>query len=197
MNTWFLCKVKYIKVDDSGREKKVTEAYLVDAISFSDAEKRMYFLMEQYIRGEFSIHNISKTNFSDVFNAEDAEIWYKCKITYNDIDEKTEKVKAITNYALVAANDVKDCYDRVHVCFKDMLVPFEVPSIQESPIVDVFPHFAMDPREVEGNLRPITEQEKTELLSNNLTPNQEFENEDGFVDEQDYETYASEEDENE
>ena len=193
MNTWFLCKVKYVKVDDSGREKKVTEPYLVDAISFSDAEKRMYFLMEQYIRGAFSIHNISKTNFSDVFNAEDAEIWYKCKVTYNDVDEKTEKVKAITNYALVAANDVKDCYERIHTCYKDMLVPFEVPSIQESPIIDVFPHFAMDPREAEGNLRPINQEEKTDILTNNMTPNAEFEGEAGFVDEQSYEETVVEE----
>jgi hypothetical protein len=181
-----------VKVDDNGKEKKVTEPYLLDAISFSDAEKRMYFLMEQYIRGEFSIHNISKTNFSDVFNAEDAEIWFKCKVTYNDVDEKTEKVKAITNYALVAANDVKDCFDRIHECYKDMLVPFEVPSIQESPIVDVFPHFAMDPREVEGNLRPMDEAEKTQMLTNNLSPNPEFESEEGFIDEEQAEAMESE-----
>ncbi|MBI9035893.1 MAG: DUF4494 domain-containing protein [Bacteroidales bacterium] len=183
MNIWFLCKVRYVKVDEHGKEKKTTEPYLVDAVSFSDAEKRMYYLMEQYIHGEFSITNIAKTNFNDVFNFDDAQLWYKCKITYNDVDEKTEKVKPITNYALVAANDVKDAFDRVHECYKEMLVQFEVPSIQESPVVDVFPYFAMDDRILDGELKPIDQPVNSEFETKQMTPNPEFEEEEGFIDE--------------
>jgi hypothetical protein len=143
MNTWFECKVRYVKVDENGKEKKTTEPYLVDAVSFSDAESRMNYLMEQYIHGEFSIRDIKQTPFTDVVNSDDAQLWFKCKVTYSDVDEKTEKVKQVTNWVLIAANDVPDAHERVQEAFKDMLVQFEIPSIQESPIVDVFPYFEM------------------------------------------------------
>ena len=62
MNTWFECGVKYVKVDAEGREKKASEVYLIDAVSFTEAENRIYRVLEQMISGEFTVSKISKTN---------------------------------------------------------------------------------------------------------------------------------------
>lgn len=93
MNTWFTVKVKYTKQLEDGRLKRVTEPYLVDAVSFTDAEARIYEEIGSSVQGEFSITGISKTDFADIFYYEDAEDWYKCKLTYISVDADSGKEK--------------------------------------------------------------------------------------------------------
>lgn len=140
MKTWFVCKVKYQKQDEKGKVKNVSEQYLVDAVSFTEAESRIYEKMGELIAGEFYVSNISKSNFTDVFYYEDAETWHKCKMTYVLEVEGSGKEKKVTNYILLTAPDVKTAYDRVYESLKAMLVDFRVPEIAESPILEVFPY---------------------------------------------------------
>lgn len=137
MKTWFLCKVKYQKEDGNGRLKSVTEPYLVDAVSFTEAETRIYEEMGERIRGEFIITGISKTKIVDVFHYEDADIWHKCKVTYY-VAEENGKEKKIVNQFIVTADNAKDAYDRIYESLGNMLVSFRVPEVVESPIVEVF-----------------------------------------------------------
>jgi hypothetical protein len=137
MKTWFLCKVKYQKEDENGRLKSVTEPYLVDAVSFTEAETRIYEEMGERIRGEFIITGISKTKIVDVFHYEDADIWHKCKVTYY-VAEENGKEKKIVNQFIVTADNAKDAYDRIYESLGNMLVSFRVPEVVESPIVEVF-----------------------------------------------------------
>jgi hypothetical protein len=137
MKTWFLCKVKYQKEDENGRLKSVTEPYLVDAVSFTEAETRIYEEMVERIRGEFIITGISKTKIVDVFHYEDADIWHKCKVTYY-VAEENGKEKKIVNQFIVTADNAKDAYDRIYESLGNMLVSFRVPEVVESPIVEVF-----------------------------------------------------------
>jgi hypothetical protein len=140
MKTWFACKVKYQKQDEKGKVKNVSEQYLVDAVSFTEAESRMYEKMGELIQGEFYVSSISKSNFTDVFYYEDAETWHKCKMTYVLEVEGSGKEKKVTNYVLLTAPDVKTAYDRVYESLNNMLVDFRVPEISESPILEVFPY---------------------------------------------------------
>jgi hypothetical protein len=140
MKTWFVCKVKYQKQDEKGKVKNVSEQYLVDAVSFTEAESRIYEKMGDLIQGDFYVSNISKSNFTDVFHYEDAETWHKCKMTYTLEVEGSGKEKKITNYILLTAPDVKTAYDRVYESLNNMLVDFRVPEISESPILEVFPY---------------------------------------------------------
>lgn len=142
MHTWFECKVRYIKIDETtGKEKKVNEPYLVDAVSFTEAESRIHKELEQMIRGEFHVTNIRKADYTDIFPFDDADRWYKCKVGYVSIDEAAGKEKKITSQMLVMGNNLKEAYDNLLSSLSGMTVDFDVIGINESPIMDVFPYF--------------------------------------------------------
>lgn len=142
MQTWFECKVKYVKVDQDGRERKVSESYLVDAVSFTDAETRMIEQMQQLVRGgEFHIDNIKKSNIIEIFPHDNGEYWFKAKIGLVTIDEKAGKEKKINNYFLVAADDFKQALQRLEEGLSYILVPYQISAMNLSTIVDVFPYF--------------------------------------------------------
>ena len=87
MHNWFECKIKYTKVDPaSGKEKTVKEPYLVDAVTFSEAESRMHEIMEPYHGSEFMVTGLRKVNYSYIFNYEVSEQWYKAKVFFIDVD---------------------------------------------------------------------------------------------------------------
>jgi hypothetical protein len=160
MRIWFLCKVKYAKENEQGLLKNVSEQYLVDAVSFTEAEARIYDMLGSTIRGDFQVTNISKSNFVDVFPYEDIDIWHKCKISYVVADGDSGKEKKVTQYMLVTAHDVKEAYERIQESLSNMLVTFRVPDITESPIVEVFP-YERDDEELlpppPANLKPLSE----------------------------------------
>ena len=140
MKTWFACKVKYQKEDEHGRLKNVTEAYLVDALSFTEAEAKIYEEMGQRIMGEFQVTSIVKSKIVDVFEYPDAATFYSCKVSYMVADADSGKEKKVTNLMIITANHVKEAYDRIHESLHNMLVTFVIPEIKESPILEVFHH---------------------------------------------------------
>ena len=141
MQTWFEVKVKYVKIDQDGRERKVSESFLVDAVSFTDAESRMAKEMQQIVRGEFQIDAIKKSNIVEIFPAEAGQFWFKAKITLVTIDEKAGKEQKVNNFFLVAADDLEEARIRLQEGLSYILIPFAAISIALSPIVDVFPYF--------------------------------------------------------
>lgn len=70
MHTWFECKIRYEKTMDNGMNKKVTEPYLVDALSFTEAEARIIEEMTPFISGEFTVSDIKRANYSELFPCE-------------------------------------------------------------------------------------------------------------------------------
>ncbi len=157
MTTWFVCKVKYLKIDEQGNAKQITEPYIVDAVSFTDAESRIYKEMEQRIAGgDFTIADISRSNFEDIFYYEDSDILYKCKVTYSDLDTKNQKEKKVVKYMLVTANNIKEAYERLEDKLSTMIVPYEVPSIIVSPFVDIFTYESSDNGRTTGTLQPMS-----------------------------------------
>jgi len=151
MQTWFEVKVKYVKVDPDGRERKVSESYLVDAVSFTDAETRIIQQMQQLIRGEFQVDNIKKSNIIEIFPAEQGEFWYKARIAIVTIDEKAGKEKKVNNYFLVAADDFKEAFRRLEEGLSYILVPYQTTAMSLSNIADVFPYFQ------DGTVKPLPE----------------------------------------
>ena len=140
-NNWFECKVKYVKIDENGKEKKVTEPYLVDAVSFTEAEARIHTELEKMIHSDFMVTGISKSNINELFPNENGACWFKAKTSFVTVDEESGKEKKSNSYMLVEANNVKDAYEFLTEGLSDMIVPFEIPSVTESPIMDVFPFF--------------------------------------------------------
>ncbi|MCU4176676.1 DUF4494 domain-containing protein [Carboxylicivirga sp. N1Y90] len=163
MQNLFECKVKYEKIDEqSGTNKKVSETYLIDAVSFTEAESRIYKEMEMMIRGEFIVTNIRKANYTEIFPNDDGDRWFKSKISYVSVDENSGKEKKISNQILVMANDVKHAFDKIHEGMNGMTVDFDINAIAESPILDFFPYFKGDEvnEEIPANLRPIEREEE-------------------------------------
>lgn len=166
MQNWFECKIRYTKIDEkTGKEKKVNEPYLVDAISFTEAEERIYREMEAYISGEFTVTNIRKANYTDVFPTEDGERWYKCKVTFMSIDEAAGKEKKVANQMLVLASGVKDACDKIDKGLEGMTVDYDIVAVAESPLIDFFPYFN-DDAEVGAKGKILAEQrQKVEVLA--------------------------------
>ena len=162
MQTWFECKVIYVKIDDDGREVKASESYLLDAVSFTDAEARITEQLRTMIRGEFIVDKISKSRIVEIFPHEDGEYWWKGKISIVTIDEKAGKEKLINNFFLVAADDLKQAVQRLEEGLSYILVPYHTVSIGISQIVDVFPYFGND-QAIPSNLKPIVKEQDDEL----------------------------------
>lgn len=140
MNKWFIVKVKYVKQLEDGCFKRVTEPYLVAAMTFTDAEARIYEELGAIIRGEFHVLNIARADFHDIFHFEDSDVWYKCKVSYQSVNESEEKMRKVTQNFLLSAGSVDEAFTRIKESLSTLMVDFEVPSISVSNIVDIFPY---------------------------------------------------------
>lgn len=159
MNTWFTVKVKYTKQLENGDFKRVSEPYLLAAMSFTDAESRIYEELGSSIKGDFSVQNIARTDYHDIFQYDDADVWYKCKVVYESASEDGDKNKKVSNNFLVSANSVKEAYDRIEESLSDMMVDFIIPTISVSPIVAIFPFT----EELDKEISRISKEEFEEL----------------------------------
>lgn len=148
MNNWFLVKVKYTKQLDNGTFKRVTEPYLLAAMTFTDAEARIYEELGSLIRGEFSVVSITRAEFHDIFGYDDADVWYKAKISYESEASEDGKAKKVVNNFLVAAHSVKDANDRIRESLNGLMVDYKLTSVAETNIVDIFPYSENLDREI-------------------------------------------------
>ena len=139
MATWFECKVKYDKIQENGSVKKVNEPYLVDALSFTEAEARIIEECTPYISGEFSISAVKKTKISEIFWYETGDRYYMVKVMFITIDEKTAVEKKSASFILVQASDFKGALENFMSGMKGTMADFEIASITETALMDVFP----------------------------------------------------------
>lgn len=141
MQTWFECKVKYLKVNHNGLEGLVTESFLLDAVSYTDAESRITkHMMETVKGGEFAIVDIKKSQISEVFAEQDGESWYKAVISLVTIDEQAGKEKRMRSAYLLKADCFSEAVQRLDECLSYLVIPYVVQSLSLSQIVDVFPY---------------------------------------------------------
>ena len=142
MNKWFECKVKYVKTMENGLEKPVKETYLVDAISFTEAEKRFIEEIRPFMSGEFEISDIKRVNYSEVFfnDAESADRWFKCKLSFITLDEKSGAEKRTNSYALVQAADLREAIKHLDEQMKGTIMDYQIAAVTETMIMDVYPY---------------------------------------------------------
>lgn len=147
--TWYECKVKYRKTTDAGIQKVVTEPYLVDAVSYTEAERRINEEMAAYISEEFKITNIKIANYSEIHPFENCDRWFKSKIALIAYDEESGKERKTNIHFLLQANDVKEAFDHTVEVMKGTTGDYTIPMIMESPIMDVFPYFSGEESDLE------------------------------------------------
>ena len=134
----FECGIRYDKTMDDGIRRRITELYIVDALSFTEAEKRISKEIEQYISA-FEVVSEKITNYTElVRNAGDGGKWYKVKNNLVSLDEKTGKKKKMPVYLLIEAKDTDDARATLENFMKGTISDWQCESIQETKILDVF-----------------------------------------------------------
>ena len=138
MHTWFLCKIRYEKVMENGMQKKVTEPYLVDALSFTEAEARIIEEVTPFISGEFTVSDISRAHYSEIFTSEEdsADKWFAGRLAFTTLDEKSGKEKRTYTNVLIQAEDIHDAG------MKGTMADYSSILLKETAIVDVYPYEA-------------------------------------------------------
>jgi hypothetical protein len=140
MNNWFECKVSYDKQLENGLIKKTTEPYLVDALSFTEAEARIIEEIKPYISGEFSIADIKRAKLSEIFFNENGDRFYKAKIQYITLDEKSGTEKKTATNMLAQASNFEEALEVVLKGMAGTLADYNIASISETTLMDVFPY---------------------------------------------------------
>ena len=140
MNEWFECKVKYERTMDDGKVKKVNEPYLVDALSFTEAEERIIEERKHYMSGEFQVSDIKRARYAELFETDDesADRWFKVKLTFITLDEKMGAEKKTSQNVLVQAADLRDAVKRLDEGMKSSMMDYVISSVAESPLLDVY-----------------------------------------------------------
>ena len=137
---WFECKIAYEKVMEDGLQKKVSESYVVDALSFTEAENRIMEEMSSYISGEFTIKDIKIAPYKEIFFSDEelADRWYKAKLEFITIDEKTEKEKRSAVNYLVQAGTLKGSVGNIESVMGTTMIDYVIASVTETKLMDVF-----------------------------------------------------------
>lgn len=147
--TWYECKVKYRKTHETGEQKVTTDTYLLDAVSYTEAESRITEEMAAYTNEEFRITNIKVANYSEVHPFENSDRWFKSKVSLIALDEESGKERKTNMYLLVQANDIKEAFENTTKAMADTMGDYTIPMITESPILDVFPYFTGEEEQLE------------------------------------------------
>lgn len=139
---WFECKVSYDKTLEDGTQKKVSEKYIVDAVSFTEAESTIIREMTPFIQGEFEIKGIVPQTFKEVVftELEQDDKWYKVKVAFITIDEKTEKEKRFVVPYLIQANSTDAAISTTNEYMHSSMIDYEIVSAVETKVLDVYLH---------------------------------------------------------
>lgn len=155
---WFEAKVKYVKVGEDGKEKKMSELYLLDAMSYTEAESRITENLREMIQGDFYIVGLKKSNITELVESNDGndDKWFKAKVAIIDADQISGKEKKSHQYYLVAAADIEKALVNLQKSLSTYVVPFEISSLTDTNIMDVFPYFSDDAEQpIPSNLKPL------------------------------------------
>jgi hypothetical protein len=125
---------------EDGLQKKITESYVVDALSFTEAEKRILEEMSSYISGEFEVNDIKRATYKEIFFSDEelADRWYKAKLQFITIDEKTEKEKRSNANYLVQAGTLNGAVKNLDEVMGGTMIDYVIAAVAETTLIDVF-----------------------------------------------------------
>ena len=137
---WFECKIRYEKIMEDGLPKKVSEVYVIDALSFSEAEERIMEEMSSYISGEIELVDVKIAPYKEIFFADNnlADRWFKAKVVYITIDERTQREKRMPVMVLVNAGNINSAIKNTDEVMGSTMIDYAITAIQETKIFDVF-----------------------------------------------------------
>ena len=139
---WYEVKYQHEQTQEDGTQKKITELYTVDALSFTEAESKITEEMKLYVSGETFIKAITRAPYKEIFfdDRESADKYYKAKLYFITIDENTEKEKKSTVTYLVQAASLDEAKKNINEVMGTTMIDYDIQSIAETKIIDVFEH---------------------------------------------------------
>lgn len=142
MNSWYEVSIRYEKVMENGKEKKVTEKYLCDALSLTESEARIIEEMTPFISGEFQVKSSKCAKYSEVFTSNDErdDTWFKCNLSYVTLDEKSGAERKTSVNVLVQACDLRMAVKNLDEAMKGTMADYIIESVADSKIMDVYPY---------------------------------------------------------
>ena len=144
MHNWFECKVTYDKMMENGVQKKVSEPYLVDALSFTEAEARIIEEVTPFISGDFSVEAVGKARISEIFFNEDGDRFFKFKVNYITLNEKTGAEKKTAVKMIAQACALKEAISVLEEGMKNTMADYSIAEVKETMLMDVFPFEAKE-----------------------------------------------------
>lgn len=149
---WFETKIRYEKMMDDGKQKMVTELHVVDALSFTEAEASIIEEMSSYISGEFKVTGISQSTYGEIFfsDIDTDDRFFKVKLQFITIDEKTEKEKRSNVIYLVQAHTLQQAIKNIEEVMSSTMIDYAIVAVQETQIMDVFEHNAAKKTEIDA-----------------------------------------------
>lgn len=143
MNTWFECKVSYEKISDTGVPQKTSEGYLIDAVTYTDAEARLIEEVTPFTStGEFSISTIKRVKIAELFlsNAESDDRYYRCKVNLITLDEKSGSERKSSVTIIVQSSSLPEAVSKLQKEMDSTLITYEIATVTETNIMDVLQH---------------------------------------------------------
>lgn len=139
MHNWFECKISYEKLQENGMQKRVTEPYLVDALSFTEAEARIIEEVRPFISGEFTVADVTRKRYSELFFNENGDRFYEVKVYFITLDEKTSMEKRTPARMICQASTIQEAILLLEEGMKGTLADYTIASVAETQIMDVYP----------------------------------------------------------
>ena len=142
VSKFFEVKIQYRKTLEDGKEKKVTEQYLVEALSFTEAEARIIEEMTPYISGEFDVVSEKIAPYNEIFISDNStdDKWFVSKVGFITLDEKTAKEKKKTFRYLVQARTSELAMDYTKEMLSRGMSDYSIEAVQDTPAIEVFLH---------------------------------------------------------
>ena len=137
---WFEAKIRYEKMMEDGILKKVTETYVIDALSFGEAEKRILEEMTSYVSGGVEVCALKIAPYKEIFFADSNmdDKWYVAKLAFITIDEKTDKEKKTRVCYLVNAGNINAAVKNIEEQMAGTMIDYDTFNVSETQILDVF-----------------------------------------------------------
>ena len=142
VSKYYEVKIQYQEMQEDGKEKKVTEQYVVEALTFTEAESRIIEEMTPYISGEFDVVSEKIAPYNEIFLSDrtDDDKWFISKVGFITLDERTDKEKKQTFRYLVQAATSELALDYTKEMFSHGMSDYSIEAVQDTPTIDVFLH---------------------------------------------------------
>ena len=140
MASWFECKVRYDKLQENGSVKKMSDVFLTDSLSITEAVARITKEQAPFISGDFIVSSAKSTKIAEIFRDDSADKWYLVKVAFITIDEKTGKEKKTRACYLVNAGNFYAAIKNIGEVMAGTMIDYDTLNVSETQILDVFEH---------------------------------------------------------